>query len=171
MSGKPGDKAHVGSNNRWRVSRAGLLYFVMFLVPVLVGAYFFRAMALESAMSTQLAYDSGMIPELAFSWPCPVNAKGSGGQTPLHWAVNARRTDVVERLLSKGADVNAKDTNGWTPLHVAALSGDREFVELLIAKGADLAARDDLGRTALGLAVGAGHEAVADVLRKAGAKE
>jgi cytohesin len=170
MTGKPDEKAQPGGGKLWRVNRAGLLYIAMFLVPVLLAAYFLRRGALEDAMRMALPSDNEMIRDLAFSWPCPVNVR-RGGRTPLFWAVGARQTDVVERLLSKGADINAKDDNGRTPLHEAALSGDKEFVEILIAKGADVNAKDYFGKTPLRIAIERGSPSIADILRKAGAKE
>ena len=46
-----------------------------------------------------------------------VNAKSSGGRTPLHWAANRGHEEVAELLIAKGAEVNAMDVLlGWTPL-------------------------------------------------------
>lgn len=44
--------------------------------------------------------------------------------------------DIVETLLSKGADVNSVNEYGWTPLHAAAATNNIEMAKLLIAKGA-----------------------------------
>ena len=42
-----------------------------------------------------------------------VNEKGGSlGQTPLHWAVSNSQKEVVELLLSKGAEVNANNGLG-----------------------------------------------------------
>ena len=47
--------------------------------------------------------------------------------------------DVVDMLLSKGADVNAKITDfGATALYLACQIGYKEIVESLISKGADI---------------------------------
>ena len=43
--------------------------------------------------------------------------------------------EIVDLLLSKGADVNNKDKNGVTPLHWAAKLGHKEVVELLRKHG------------------------------------
>ena len=59
------------------------------------------------------------------------------------------RKEIVELLLSKGADVNAKDSKGETALMVAAFYGRKETVELLLSKGADVNAKDNEGKTAL----------------------
>ena len=49
-----------------------------------------------------------------------VNAKSSGGRTPLHWAANRGHEEVAELLIAKGAEVNAMDVLlGWTPLDYA----------------------------------------------------
>jgi ankyrin repeat protein len=45
-----------------------------------------------------------------------VVAKGSDGQTPLHFAARQGQLQAVEWLLQHGADVNARDNNGKTPL-------------------------------------------------------
>jgi outer membrane biosynthesis protein TonB len=49
-----------------------------------------------------------------------VNAKSSGGRTPLHWAANRGHEEVAKLLIAKGAEVNAMDVLlGWTPLDYA----------------------------------------------------
>jgi len=65
-----------------------------------------------------------------------VNAKDDVGETPLHWAAWIGHKEIVELLITAGADVNAKGDG--TPLHHAALRGKKEIVELLIANGADV---------------------------------
>ena len=52
--------------------------------------------------------------------PKIIFAKDSDGDTPLHNASYGGSKDVVELLLTKGADVIAKDKDGMTPLFPAA---------------------------------------------------
>jgi ankyrin repeat protein len=94
--------------------------------------------------------------------------------------------EVVELLISKGADVDARQYgNGLTPLHFAALGDHKETAELLIAEGADVNAKDvnlrkpavgrDVqvrhpGKTPLDTAIRRKHSEIADLLRKHGGK-
>ena len=78
-----------------------------------------------------------------------VNAKNSGGQTPLHWAAKFARQDIARLLLSNGADVNSRSTDGRTPLYTATLWNNTNIVELLLTKGADINAKNEEGRTPL----------------------
>jgi ankyrin repeat protein len=48
-----------------------------------------------------------------------VNAVGEFGWTPLHAASYQGLTDVIELLVSKGANLEAKDKLGQTPLSIA----------------------------------------------------
>jgi len=86
-----------------------------------------------------------------------VNVVCSDGATPLsgtagglenHFGTNAKREDVVELLIARGADVNAKG-GATTPLISAARFDRVATMEILIAKGADLNAKDTKGWTAL----------------------
>ncbi|MBI5550858.1 MAG: ankyrin repeat domain-containing protein [Desulfobacterales bacterium] len=52
-----------------------------------------------------------------------------------------------------------------------AVKGNQAIVELLLASGADVQAKDQEGQTALSLATRNNLPAIAEVLRKAGAKE
>lgn len=61
----------------------------------------------------------------------------------------SKNIEIVEFLISKGANVNAADSDGKTALHLAASRGDKKLVELLIGKGADVNAKDKYGWTAL----------------------
>ena len=56
------------------------------------------------------------IAELLLAHQADVNAKGSDGQTPLHFATRQGQLQAVEWLLKHGAEVNARDSKGKTPL-------------------------------------------------------
>ena len=101
-----------------------------------------------------------------------VNAKGPGGETPLHSAAFEGHKEIAELLIAKGADVNAKkkDKIGLTPLHIAAVAGHKEVAELLIAKGADINTKNDFGETPLDAAILFKSPELADLLRKHGGK-
>ena len=85
------------------------------------------------------------------------------GDTALHVAAAAYRSDIVSMLLTLGADVNAKNRRGATPLHDAATGApgserwnpvtQTETVTQLLAAGADIRAPDATGMTPLHRAV------------------
>ncbi len=79
--------------------------------------------------------------------------------------------EIVELLITKGADVNAKEEEeGWTPLFAAVGDGYKKIIELLIANGADVNAKDDVGDTPLDMAIGLEQQETVDLLRKHGGK-
>lgn len=53
------------------------------------------------------------------SWVSAGQLLGPFDQSPLHCAVNAGDSDMVEMLLSMGVDANIEDFDGRTPLHYA----------------------------------------------------
>ena len=127
-----------------------------------------------------------------------VNAKSSGGRTPLHWAANRGHEEVAELLIAKGAEVNAMDVLlGWTPLdyaegetavllrkhggktsywfkagesiHIATVAGHIKAVKQHLAAGADVNAKDDGESTPLHNAASEGHKEIAELLIAKGA--
>jgi len=95
-----------------------------------------------------------------------------GTLTPLLLAVaTGGSVDVVNTLITAGADVNAKDARGLSVLMTAVATdhGDPTIVRALVAKGADLAATDLNGETALDWARKAGNTPEAAMLKRAGA--
>lgn len=69
----------------------------------------------------------------------PVNRFDDLGKTPLHYAVQSGRLDVVERLIKAGANVNAHDERllGDTPLADNAAKCSFEMAKRLVDAGAD----------------------------------
>ena len=53
----------------------------------------------------------------------------------------ADRYEIIELLLSFGADLGQRGLNDWTPLHYAAANDDLEGIKLLLVRGADPTAR------------------------------
>ncbi len=101
-----------------------------------------------------------------------ISARDADGSTPLHCATWKGHLNVVELLLSHGANVNAKNNNdhwGTTPLHAAAHANQRAIAELLIAHGADIQATNLNGRTPLAETEFHKAKPVANLLKQHGA--
>lgn len=58
------------------------------------------------------------------------------GRTLLHYAADYGQTEVVDYLISKGADVNALDKHGITAILAAIWEGHTTCVKLLLNSGA-----------------------------------
>jgi len=81
-----------------------------------------------------------------------VNVKAKSGWTPMYWAANECRFEIMKWLKGQGVDVNIKDRDGWTPMHHAVYYGNFEAMEWLKAEGLDINAGTNDGRTPLDLA-------------------
>lgn len=69
----------------------------------------------------------------------------SMSRSPLSLAVYTESKDLVELLISNGANVNGEDDGGWTPMHSACFCNFDEIINLLIRKGGSVSALCDLG--------------------------
>jgi len=58
------------------------------------------------------------------------------GRTPLHFAIDRKRYDILDLLIELGADLEAEDDSGQTALAVAMLQGDGEAMRRLHDAGA-----------------------------------
>ncbi len=81
--------------------------------------------------------------------PQYINLTDAMNNTPLFWAVNWSTPEMVQLLITLGAQVNIRNMNGSTPLHEVVRSGSMESAEILIENGADMTAVDATGNTAL----------------------
>ncbi|KAM6976850.1 transient receptor potential cation channel subfamily A member 1-like [Aplochiton taeniatus] len=82
-----------------------------------------------------------------------INLTDGACQTPLHRATIFDHTDLVEYLISKGADIDRIDCKGHSPLLLATNRGAWRTVALLISKGADVTVKDRSGCNFLHLAI------------------
>ncbi|XP_038207262.1 transient receptor potential channel pyrexia [Zerene cesonia] len=83
------------------------------------------------------------------------NAEDYDKRTPLHAAISKseRACDIIELLVSWGAQVNKKDEYGYSPIHIAAIDGLTNCVETLIFLGADVTSKSKKGHSALSVIV------------------
>ena len=96
------------------------------------------------------------------------------GKTALHYAMSV---EIVQMLLTAGADVNAVDCSNATPLHEAmeryhpGNPVSRKVVELLVANGAQVNAgrQGNHGVTPIQIAATGSHRELVDWLRNHGA--
>lgn len=143
--------------------------------------------ALESYDNTKFLLELGL----------NVNSTNTFGKTPLFYAIEFKRKDIISLLLEYGANVNKKYINnneklalsanigGNTPYFItfcalehtsknvlmhAAAYGDVEILKMLIAKGADINEVDDLGFNALDFALAANQKENANYLQSLGLK-
>ncbi|XP_051922709.1 NF-kappa-B inhibitor delta isoform X2 [Hippocampus zosterae] len=80
-----------------------------------------------------------------------LDAKEHKGKTALLVAVTANQPDIVEDLLSFGADINACDVKGQSALHLAAHDGLPRILQIILTNrpAVNLEARDFEGMTPL----------------------
>jgi cytohesin len=74
-------------------------------------------------------------------------------ETPLHYAVQSAKFDVVKLFLSKAAFPDCQDLDGKTPLHYAVEAGSQAVVGLLLGVKASPCHRDKYGKTPIHYAV------------------
>lgn len=60
------------------------------------------------------------------------DARDEYGKTPMHWAAQHRRTEVVQAMLESDANPNPTDNSEETPLHIAASLGQTAMVHALL---------------------------------------
>jgi ankyrin repeat protein len=113
--------------------------------------------------------DDIRIAQLMLDAGTDVNLAAVNGITPLMAAAYSGRTDMVARLLTKGADVNAVDRLMKNAMIYAAGEGRTEVVRLFIAKGVNPNALYEHELTALMWAAGGGHMETVRLLLDAGA--
>ncbi|KAI9340248.1 26S proteasome non-ATPase regulatory subunit 10 [Obelidium mucronatum] len=122
-----------------------------------------------SAQTIQVAAFNGaldVVKSLVDAQPSAVKSIDEDQRTALHWAASGKHINVVEYLISKGADVNAQDdvsclsnqtqnkTNietkaKWTPLMIAASVGAGPIADFLIINGADVNLQNENKQTPL----------------------
>jgi uncharacterized protein len=78
-----------------------------------------------------------------------VNARSSGGETPLMLAASRGRLDIIDLLIERGADVNAATEAGNTALMLAAARGQVDAARALIERGARADHRNKFGLGAI----------------------
>jgi hypothetical protein len=113
---------------------------------------------------------------IPIAWPIELGNQGEvlddPDETPLMQAADKGDLKAVQQLLAEKADVNARDQGGQTALIHACQNphATPELVRALVAAGADVNYRSRNDYSALAWAMVRGNNAVAQTLRKAGAK-
>jgi len=100
-------------------------------------------------------------------WPkTDVEPRTAQDESPLMIAALRGETDLVARLIQRGADVNKP---GWTPLHYAATNGHLAIIRLLLDKYAYIDAEAPNGSTPLMMAAQFGPPVAVRLLLDEGA--
>ncbi|KAL0275144.1 UNVERIFIED_CONTAM: hypothetical protein PYX00_003100 [Menopon gallinae] len=89
----------------------------------------------------------------------------SNHDTALTLACAGGHEELVELLLSRGADIEHRDKKGFTPLILAATAGHEKVVDILLNHGADIEAQSERTKdTPLSLACSGGRYEVVELL-------
>jgi len=98
-----------------------------------------------------------------------VNARSTGGATPMFVAAGNGHLHAMKWLNDRGANVHAKDNDDWAPMHAAAFFGRLDVMRWLHEQGADIHAGDKRGLTPMHLTANNGYLDVMRWLHKQGA--
>eukprot|EP00112_Aurelia_sp_Birch-Aquarium-sp1_P005748 Seg1651.3 transcript_id=Seg1651.3/GoldUCD/mRNA.D3Y31 product="Ankyrin repeat SAM and basic leucine zipper domain-containing protein 1" protein_id=Seg1651.3/GoldUCD/D3Y31 len=93
-----------------------------------------------------------------------VNAHDRHLITPLMYASQNGRAELVQTLIDHKADIDCQDNRGWTPLAFAASSGHTNVVKVLLRNNAKHTLCDFSGQSPADLAYSMGFTSLADTL-------
>ncbi|XP_024080647.1 ankyrin repeat domain-containing protein 17-like isoform X3 [Cimex lectularius] len=100
------------------------------------------------------------------------SATDSNNDTALTLACAGGHEELVELLLSRGANIEHRDKKGFTPLILAATAGHEKVVETLMNHSADMEAQSERTKdTPLSLACSGGRYEVVELLLSKGANK
>jgi ankyrin repeat protein len=98
-----------------------------------------------------------------------INVRDTSDRTPLILAALYGDPEIVQELVTAGADVDSQDMYGWSPLHWAADTGHAACVHKLLDNGARIDIQDTEGWSALHWAAYRGNMVVVRELTERGA--
>ncbi|GLG97186.1 Uncharacterized protein GBIM_04001 [Gryllus bimaculatus] len=83
-----------------------------------------------------------------------VTDKNNKDNTPLHYAVERNKKEIIEELLQPRweTEINRQNEEGNTPLHIASYGGNKELVQLLLENNADPGVMNNEKKTPLEIA-------------------
>ena len=82
----------------------------------------------------------------------PINSREKDGYVDLYWEVFSNHTDVVDELLTNGADMNVRNSYGWTVLNAAAHTSNTDMMKVVLQHDPEPSFRNNRGETALDVA-------------------
>ena len=156
-----------------------IILFMMFIAFTGTAYYsIWSNFKFNEAYEINMACRNGDLPEvrkLLFKNKEFINFKDRDGLTPLYYALfpsagksRESKKEVVEFLISQGADVNLKPGYLFSPLYIAVDTGRKDLVELLLEEGADVNVKWG-GKTLLHRASGySGKKEIVEILLNEG---
>lgn len=142
-----------------------IIFFVLMLCCILMPGVAYPSSEFQDALEKG---DTKKVAAMLSRDPALAGARVEESYPILIASDNGYR-EIVELILSRGADVNARGVLGETALHLASAKGYYEIVEILLGKGAFINARRSDGVIPLHLAASEGHLKVVRLLIEHGA--